>query len=114
MAKEDTSSFLVLMLSLSCIRMTSTAHAGKSMQYFYNIPSKFIMIGCILLDCVDVNVTRSQKFNDLDPDVLTAGEGNPVEVSCKITCQSQPAKCQLFSPILRLTTPENGVFHSPI
>ena len=55
----------------------------------------------------------TRLHSDLNSVILmTASEGNPVEVSCEITCQGQSAKCQQLSPILRLTTvsPENGEF----
>ena len=56
---------------------------------------------------MDVTVTHLHNHHEVRPVILTASEGNPAVVSCEITFQSEVG---WFSPILRLSTPENGEF----
>ena len=53
---------------------------------------------------------QDNKFHH--PVILTASEGNPAVVKCEITFQSDESEVLLlnFSPVLRLSTQENGAF----
>ena len=64
-------------------------------------------------NCLNVTVTHVHQDNKLHhPVILTASEGNPAVVKCEITFQSDESEALSlnFSPVLRLSTQENGAF----